>query len=369
MVEKSMLDIAEYMESLPMGMLRKVGKDPVKTAALIDLEYVSDSFPGIARIRKGSGFSYVMGGKTVKDEKQLHRIHKLVIPPAWENVWICKLENGHLQVTGLDTVKRKQYRYHHSWNAFRNQTKYYRLHEFGRKLPALRSQIDKDLSLRGMTQEKVLATVVSLMERTTIRVGSPAYEKRYGSFGLTTLKDKHVAINGKNIKFTFKGKKGINHNISIGSKRLADIVKKCRDMPGKELFQYYDDCGIAHQIDSGMVNDYIRKSSGDDFTSKDLRTWVGSVQALHAFKKLGPAVSASDAKGRIVAALDQVSLILGNTRNVCRKYYVHPAILSLYEKNQLNNYLEQPDMMESDDDSTGLSPEEKMLMKILELNH
>lgn len=369
MARKSVIDDEEYIESLPLGMLRKIGKDPVKTAALIDLEYVSDSLPGIARIRKGSGFSYVMGGKTVKDEKQLHRIHKLVIPPAWENVWICKLEKGHLQVTGLDTVKRKQYRYHHSWNAFRNQTKYYRLHEFGTNLPALRLQIEKDLSLPGISQEKVLATVVSLMERTTIRVGNAAYEKLYGSFGLTTMKDKHVAINGKHMKFIFKGKKGINHNISIKSKRLADIVKKCRDIPGKELFQYYDDSGIVHQIDSGMVNDYIRKFSGDDYTSKDLRTWVGSVQALLAFKKLGPPESASEAKVRIVAALDQVSSILGNTRNVCRKYYVHPAILSLYENNKLSNYLHQLNKIESDDASTGLTPEEKILMKILELNH
>ncbi|MEO6167944.1 MAG: DNA topoisomerase IB [Chitinophagales bacterium] len=354
---------------LPAHIIKKIGKDPLLLAKKADLIYVSDSDPGIVRIRKGQSFSYQHGNSKVKDAQELQRIKKLVIPPAWENVWICKLENGHLQVTGYDIKKRKQYRYHPLWNALRDQTKYYRLEGFGNILPHLRLQIEKDLSLPDMPQEKILAAVVSLMERTTIRVGNAEYEKLYGSFGLTTMKDKHVEISGSNVKFTFKGKKGIHHHIGIKSKRLSDIVKQCRDIPGKELFQYYDDAGTAHSIDSGMLNEYIRKLSGGDYTSKDFRTWAGTVRALLAFKELGPAETVTESKRKIVEALDQVSVHLGNTRTVCKKYYVHPAILALYEKNSLNNYLDQLDKIEHDDGKAGLTPEEKILMKIIATDH
>jgi DNA topoisomerase-1 len=354
---------------LPPKKIKQVAKDPEKFARTIHLVYVSDATPGINRVRAGKKFKYVAGNRPLKDKAQLERIRKLVIPPAWENVWICKIENGHLQVTGLDKKNRKQYRYHPLWNEMRNQTKYYRLYEFGKALPAIRLQVEKDLSLPGIPQEKVLATVVSLMERTTIRVGNSLYEKLYGSFGLTTLKDQHVSINGSKLKFIFKGKKGIHHNISIKSKRLANIVKKCRDIPGKELFQYYDHDGNAHSIDSGMVNDYIRKISGSDYTSKDFRTWAGTVHALLAFRELGPAASAAELKKKIVNVLDQVAAHLGNTRTVCKKYYVHPAILTLYEKDKLKKYIDQLDSIEVDDNKAGLTAEEKLLMKILGSNH
>lgn len=364
-----MIAVGEAFTVLPIPTLKKIGKNPLLLAEKAELIYVNDSDQGILRVRNGKNFYYQYGNKKIKDAKELQRIKKLVIPPAWENVWICKLENGHLQVTGYDVKKRKQYRYHSLWNTLRNQTKYYRLEGFGKVLPELRLKIEKDLSLPGLPQEKILAAVVSLMERTTIRVGNPEYEKLYGSFGLTTIKDKHVTISGNNVKFTFKGKKGVQHDIGIKSRRLAGIVKQCRDIPGKELFQYYDEEGNAQSIDSGMLNDYIRKLSGGDYTSKDFRTWAGTVRALLAFKELGPAETVTESKRKMAEALDQVSVHLGNTRSVCKKYYVHPAILALYEKNSLNNYLGQLDKIEEDDGKGGLTPEEKILMKILASNH
>lgn len=214
--------------------------------------------------------------------------------------------------------------------------------------------------------EKVLATVVSLMERTNIRVGNCFYEKLYGSFGLTTFKDKHVTINGHQLKFSFKGKKGVCHDISIKSKRLANIVKKCRDIPGKELFQYIDEKGEHRSIDSGMVNEYIKRISGSDFTAKDFRTWAGTVQSLLAFKELGYSETLAESKKKIVAALDIVSNLLGNTRTVCKKYYVHPLIISLYENGSLGKYTEELDNIEKFDNTADLTVEEKLLMKILE---
>lgn len=362
-----MTPFSDEIVTLPRRTIKKIARDPVLTAKEVHLIYVHDHSPGISRVRDGNNdFTYLLNGIKVTDAAHLQRIKKLAIPPAWENVWICKIANGHLQATGYDLKKRKQYKYHPQWNGLRNQTKYYRLLEFGNVIPQMRLQIEKDLARPGMPQEKVLAAVVSLMERTTIRVGNASYEKLYGSFGLTTLKDKHVSISGTKLKFTFKGKKGIHHDISIRSKRLANIVQKCRDIPGKELFQYYDEAGNAHSIDSGMVNEYIRNVSGKDYTSKDFRTWAGTVRALLAFKDIGPAESESDSKRKIGAALDEVSVYLGNTRNVCRKYYVHPAIISLYEKNGLKNYYEELEKMEVDDGRAGLTSEEKILMKILQ---
>jgi DNA topoisomerase I len=298
----------------------------------------------------------------------LQRIKSLVIPPAWEDVWICLLENGHLQATGIDVKKRKQYRYHSQWSMLRSLTKFYHTYEFGKVLPAIRSQIEKDISLSGLPAEKVLATVVSLMERTNIRVGNSVYEKLYGSFGLTTLKDKHVSFQGNTISFTFKGKKGIEHAINLKSKRLATIVKKCRDIPGKELFQYYNEEGERRSIDSGMVNDYIKNISGGEFTAKDFRTWAGTVQAVIAFKELGMFESETEAKKKIAEAYKIVSKQLGNTPNVCKKYYVHPAIINLYENKGLEKYTDQLNKIEVDDNKTGLTVEEKIVMKILESN-
>ncbi len=360
--------IAEEITKLTKKKIAKIINDPEKTAKAVNLVYVNDLNPGIERIRKGKDFAYVLENNPVKDKEELQRIKSLVIPPAWENVWICILANGHLQATGLDARKRKQYRYHPLWNSLRNHTKFYRLYEFGKVLPKIRLQLEKDLSLPGLPQQKVLAAVVSLMERTHIRVGNTMYEKLYGSYGLTTLKDKHVAINGSTMKFSFKGKKGVQHDISIKNKKLSALVKQCRDIPGKELFQYYDEEGRRHSVDSGMVNEYIKTISGSDFTAKDFRTWAGTVESLMAFRELGFFETATESKKKITEALDMVSKLLGNTRTVCKKYYVHPLMLSLYEDRSLEKYIKQLDAIEQNDDKTDLTAEEKIVMKILETN-
>lgn len=339
--------------------------NPVKTAEAINLLYVSDSQPGIKRIRKGDQFVYLQGDVTVKHEEEIQRIKKLVIPPAWEEVWICSMPNGHLQATGIDVKKRKQYRYHPLWNTLRNHTKFFHLHDFGKALPAIRSRLQQDIARQGLPVEKVLATVVSLMQCTCIRIGNSMYEKLYGSFGLTTLKDKHVKITGNGLKFTFKGKKGVHHDIDLKSKKLAGIVKQCRDIPGQELFQYYDEQGQRHPIDSGMVNNYIREISGGHFTAKDFRTWAGSLHALEAFKELGCCETVAETKKKIVEALDMVARQLGNTRTVCRKYYVHPAILDHYTKKTITKYLDRLETLKCDSEAS-LSAEEHILMHILE---
>jgi len=353
----------EEIIALPKRTVKAIVDDPVKTAEAIDLIYVNDNSNGILRKKKGKDFKYYFNEKEIKDIKILERINSLVIPPAWENVWICPLANGHLQATGLDTKKRKQYKYHPHWNSLRNHTKFFRLYEFGKALPRIREQLNRDLTLPGLPLDKVLATIVSLMERTSIRIGNNFYEKLYGSFGLTTLKNKHVVISGNEIKFSFRGKKGIDHKISIQNKKLSLIVKKCKDIPGKELFQYYNEDGTPHNIDSGMVNDYIRKISSGDFTAKDFRTWAGSVHALIALKDLGGFENDAEAKRKIIEALDSVSKHLGNTRTVCKKYYVHPTLISMYENNSLDKYMKE---WENDPESKELlTPEEIVLLKIL----
>jgi DNA topoisomerase-1 len=307
----------------------------------------------------------VYNNKTVKDKAEIQRIQKLVIPPAWTNVWICPLPNGHIQATGMDVRGRKQYRYHPQWSAVRNETKFHRLLEFGKALPKLRLRLEEDMTREELCEEKVIATVISLMERTYIRIGSNGYEKMYGSYGLTTLKDSHVSIKGNEMRFSFKGKKGVFHEISLKNKKLAKAVQACRDIPGKELFQYFDKDGNRKSIDSGMVNNYIKTATGMEFTTKDFRTWAGSLNILWAFKSIGEALNNTECKKNIVEALNQVSLKLGNTRTVCKKYYVHPGLLSLYEENNLQKYLEGLDEIEHPDDVSGLTTSEKVLMKIL----
>jgi DNA topoisomerase-1 len=332
---------ADTAIKIPAKKIAEIINDGKASAKAVKLRYVCDKDKGILRVRKGDKFEYLMDDKKVTDPEILGRIKKLVIPPAWENVWICKYENGHIQVTGTDVRGRKQYRYHPLWNALRNETKYFRLLEFGKALPAIREKLQKDLSKQGLPKEKVLAAIVSIMDKTSIRIGSSFYEKLYGSFGLSTMKDKHVKINGGTVKFSFKGKKGVYHDISLKSRRLANIVQQCKDIPGKELFQYYDSEGVAHTIDSGEVNDYIKEISCGDFTSKDFRTWTGSVQCLLSLKDIGSFDSQSEMKKNLVKAIDSVAQCLGNTRTVCKKHYIHPAVLTSYENNKLERYLEQ----------------------------
>ncbi|MEY8759492.1 DNA topoisomerase IB [Chryseobacterium tongliaoense] len=342
-------------------------KDPVASAKAVNLIYTSDTeTAGIIRKKKGKKYLYYKDGKKIVDKEEIHRINSLVIPPAWENVWICALDNGHLQATGFDIKRRKQYKYHALWSALRNHTKFYRMLQFGYALPQMRLHVEQDLALRNFEKRKILALIISLMQRTNIRIGNNAYEKLYGSFGLTTLKDKHVQIKGQKLTFSFKGKKGIMHHVDLKSKRLSRLVQKCKDIPGKELFQYYDDEGNRHSIDSGMVNDYIKEISGEDFTAKDFRTWSGTVNALIAFKEIGYAENNTEYKKKIKEALDIVAEHLGNTSTVCKKYYVHPLVINLYENNTIKKYLDELEDIEINDGKAGLTQEEKLVLKILE---
>ena len=351
------------LPALRKSTLEKLGQDPVATAEAVKLVYVNCKDEGITRTGIGKKFKYIYRNKTIKDKKILERIRSLVLPPAWQNVWICSKAEGHLQATGLDANNRKQYRYHPLWNELRNKTKFYRLPSLGKMLPAIRRQLENDLALPGLPKNKVLAAVVSLMDKTGIRIGNEFYEKLYGSFGLTTLKDKHADIKGSTLKFSFRGKKGVEHCISLKSKKLAKIVQHCRDIPGKELFQYIDEEGQRQSIDSGMVNEYIRELATDDFTAKDFRTWCGTVVALTAIKENGIATD-EGGKKKVVAVLDKVAEHLGNSRTVCRKYYVHPSLLELYEAGKLDKWLAKKDS--SNKQTNGLQPIEKTLVNILE---
>lgn len=363
-MENSDLEIISHLKP---SKIVKIMKDPVASAKAVHLIYTSDAeTAGITRKKNGKKFAYYKDGEKIRDKEEITRINKLVIPPAWENVWICALDNGHLQATGIDLKRRKQYRYHPLWSALRNHTKFYRMLQFGYALPDIRLQVEKDLALKTFEKRKVLALIVSLMQRTNIRIGNNAYEKLYGSFGLTTLKGKHVQIKGQKINFSFKGKKGVMHNIDLKSKRLARLVQKCKDIPGKELFQYIDDEGNRHTVDSGMVNEYIKEISGEDFTAKDFRTWSGTVSALIAFKEIGYAETHAEYKKKVKEALEIVASHLGNTSTVCRKYYVHPLVINLYENNTIKKYLDELEKIEENDGKAGLTHEEKLVLKILE---
>ncbi|HSU18210.1 MAG TPA: DNA topoisomerase IB [Acidobacteriaceae bacterium] len=305
--------------------------DPKESAQAAGLRYVTDARPGIRRIRAGRGFRYVdPAGKTIKDLETLRRIRSLVIPPAWVGVWICPTPNGHLQATGRDARGRKQSRYHPKWREVRDETKYERMVLFAQALPVIRARVKEDLAKQGLPREKVLATIVSLMEQTHIRVGNEEYAKENGSYGLTTLRNKHVDVQGSKVTFSFQGKSKVHHTVSLQDRRLARIVKQCSDLPGYELFQYVDEDGAPHSIDSSDVNEYLREITGQHFTAKDFRTWAGTVLACDLLRELGPFESATQAKKNVVEAIKKVAAKLGNTPAVCRKCYVHPAVLEAY---------------------------------------
>jgi DNA topoisomerase-1 len=346
--------------------LEKIGRDPKTTAKAAGLRYVSDSAPGYSRKKSGKGWSYYDNhGNLVKDKSLVARFNKLVIPPAYTNVWISPYENSHLQFTGTDAAGRKQYRYHPGWSKIRNQSKYYRLQSFASHLPAIRKQVDKDLARPNPDHDKVVALVVRLMELTSIRVGNESYKKLYGSFGLTTLMNRHVKVQGSDINFEFRGKKGVYHKIALHSLKLARLVKQCRDIPGKELFQYYNEKGEKCTVGSGDVNNYLKEITGEDFTAKDFRTWAGSVSALYAFKEAGGFDSVTECRKKIVAVLDEVALNLGNTRTVCKKYYVHPTVIKSYEDGAIFKYINQLDE-KKEINSAGLNTAEIALLEILE---
>jgi DNA topoisomerase-1 len=345
--------------------LEKIGHDPKVTARAAGLRYVADSMPGYYRKKSGKGWNYFdKDGNPVKDSELISRFDKLVIPPAYTNVWISPYENGHLQYTGTDAAGRKQYRYHPEWNKIRNQAKYYRLQTFAAHLPDIRRRVDKDLARSEPDHDKIVALVIRLMELTSIRVGNEEYKKLYGSFGLTTLMNRHVKIEGADISFEFKGKKGVYHKISLHSRKLARLVKQCRDIPGKELFQYYKGNGERCTVGSGDVNQYLKEITGEDFTAKDFRTWTGSVSALYAFKEAGEFETVTECRKKIAGVLDEVALNLGNTRTVCKKYYVHPTIIKSYEEGSIFKYIKDVGG-EKDVNAGELGLAEKALLEII----
>ena len=340
--------------------LEKIGRDPKITAKSVGLRYYVNCDKGFFRKIKNKNFYYTdENDNQINDKEIIERISKLVLPPAWENVWISPYENGHLQATGNDAKGRKQYRYHQYWNKIRNQSKFYRLKSFANALPLIRIQVEKDLSKKELTNEKVVALVIKLIEMTNIRIGNEAYKKLYGSFGLTTLQDKHVKFQNSNVQFEFVGKKGVRHKISFKSQKLANLVKKCKDIPGQDLFQYYDVNGNKKTIGSGDINSYLKEITNEDFTAKDFRVWSGSVNALSAFQEANIPENQSQSKQKITEVLDIVASKLGNTRLVCKKYYVHPTVIAAYLKGSIWNYI-------SKKSNATLQPEELSLIQLLD---
>jgi DNA topoisomerase-1 len=312
--------------------------DPKASAALADCRYVDDASPGIRRARAGKGFKYVgVDGKTIHDAATLKRIKSLVIPPAWTDVWICPRADGHIQATGRDARGRKQYRYHPRFREIREETKYEHILAFAELLPKIRAKVDEDMALPGLPRDKVLATIVRLLEITLIRVGNEEYARDNGSFGLTTLRTRHVDVEGSKIRFHFKGKSGKHHAVEVSDRRLARLVARFHDLPGQELFQYETDDGTLCSVESSEVNDYLRRISGADITAKDFRTWAGTVLAATELR----ADCAEPTKKAIVAAVKNVSSRLGNTPAVCRRCYVHPEIFDAYLEGHLEEALSQ----------------------------
>jgi DNA topoisomerase-1 len=326
-----------------MGRPRKVipfPTDPLKSAMIAGLRYVRPEGPGIRRLRHGKSFRYLApDGRPIKDERELSRIRSLVIPPAWEEVWICPTSAGHVQAVGRDAKGRKQYRYHSLYRLVRDQTKFGRMLAFGAALPKIRARIDEDQRRPGMPRNKVLAAVVKLLDTTCMRIGNDEYKKQNDSYGLTTLQDQHVRVEGNTMRFRFRGKSGQEQNITLNDPIVAKIVKKSRDLPGYELFQYVDDAGQVCDITSNDVNDYIREISGEEFTAKDFRTWGGTGFAALTLESIGAAETKNNAKKNIVAAIKAVAEKLGNRPATCKKYYVHPAILEAYEDGTLFDIL------------------------------
>jgi DNA topoisomerase-1 len=337
---------------------------PAESAKAAGLRYVSDAKPGIQRRRSRGGFRYVgVDAKPLRDKEALARIKGLAIPPAWIDVWICPISNGHLQATGRDARGRKQSRYHPRWRQVRDETKYEHMVTFGHALPLIRERVEQDLSLPGLPRARVLATIVRLMETTYIRVGNEEYARENKSYGLTTMRNKHVEVQGSAITFKFQGKSGVHHAVDLNDRRLAKIVKRCQDLPGYELFQYLDAEGQQHSVDSADVNDYLREMSGEDFTAKDFRTWAGTVLTCTALREFEAFESESQAKKNVLRAVESVAASLGNTPSVCRKCYIHPAILECYVNGELLKVAER--RLRSDGLSKVLLREEQVMLRLL----
>jgi len=328
----------------------EIVNDPEAAAEEAGLRYVSDESPGYTRQRRGKKFVYFdTEGKEIRDETRILRLNRLAIPPAYTDVWICPSPNGHLQATGRDARRRKQYRYHERWREVRDENKYERMVVFAQTLPKIRRRVNRDLKRRGLPREKVLATVVQLLERTFIRVGNEEYAKENQSFGLTTMRNRHVEVKGSKLRFRFRGKSGQEHDIDTEDRRVARIIRKLQDLPGQDVFQYLDDEGERRQVTSEDVNQYLREITGEDFTAKDFRTWAGTVMAAIALQAQEAFENESQAKKNVKAAVSAVAKMLGNTPAVCRKCYVLPAVLETYLDGNLIEGLKErtEDMLEN----------------------
>ena len=304
---------------------------PSPSLGAAGLRYVTDDMPGIRRQKRGTGFTYIdPDGKVIREPAMLHRFRALVIPPAWTSVWICPLAEGHLQVTARDARGRKVYRYHPSFRRSRDQSKFERMFELKDVLWKIRNRVEEDIALEGLPRAKVMATVVWLLERTLIRVGSEQLARLNRSYGLTTLRHRHVEIDGTEVRFEFRGKSGVAHTVAVQDRRIAHIIQRCQELPGQELFQYLDDDGRRQVVDAGDVNEYLRDVTGRDITAKDFRTWAGTMLAAEKLREMGVAPTKRQAEKNVVAAIDAASAKLGNTRTVCRNFYVHPALIDAY---------------------------------------
>jgi len=345
--------------------LTTLNREVLAAAREARLRYVSDRLPGIQRKKKGKVYRYIMANGRPVSRGEAKRITALVIPPAWKSVWICPHSNGHIQATGRDAKGRKQYRYHTQWQAVRSQTKFENLLAFARALPKIRRRVKRDLRLKGLPREKVLAAAVTLMEHTHIRVGNVEYAEENQSFGLSTLRDRHVLVQGDRLQLNFRGKSGKFHRISLDNARLARIVKRCQDLPGYELFQYLDEKGECRVVSSDDINDYLKEITGADFTAKDFRTWAGSVLAMERLHQHDGDENEDPTESGIVEVCSEVAAELGNTRAVCRAHYIHPAICEAYLRGELAKYFDDA----SSAAIPGLKPEENAVVRLLKKSH
>jgi DNA topoisomerase I len=343
-----------------------LARHPERAADAAGLRYVTDTQPGIRRLRRGRAFRYVgPRGRPVLDPATVRRIRSLVVPPAWRDVWICRDPRGHVQATGRDARGRKQYRYHPRWRAVRDDAKYGRMLAFGTALPILRERTAEDVARRGLSRRKVLAAVVRLLEATLIRVGNEEYARDNGSFGLTTLRDRHASVRGATVRFRFKGKSGKAHEIGVQDRTLSRIVRRCQELPGQELFQYLDGHGHRRAVTSSDVNDYLREVTGQDFTAKDFRTWAGTVLAAWALPDAGAARTKAEARRNVARAIATVAARLGNTAAICRKCYVHPVVLDAYLDGTLTATLGERLEHEARAGEDRLRPEERAVLALL----
>lgn len=329
----------------------------------LNLVYVNDDKLVIKRLKKGNGFSYVLNGKLLSRKEDIERIKSLVIPPAWERVRISNLNNGHLQAVGRDLKNRKQYRYHPMWIKIRNQTKFYKMTAFAVQLPKIRAKVDKDLEQTGWPKTKVLALIIRLMEEMHIRIGNEQYARRNKTYGLSTMRTRHVKLLKDSMKFEFVGKKGKKHAVTLKNKKLIRLVNRCEEIPGWELFQYYDEQGDKHSVESGMINKYIHDISGDLFTAKDFRTWAATTIFFKTLNDLGISSNEKQSHKNILTGFDAAAKGLGNTRNVCRKYYVHPALIESYRNGTIKQAFDKADNVEKSIDY--FSDSEQAILELL----